>query len=286
VTGVDPAKPSGAALVIERSNLLTRIASSLVLAALAIGAAYLGGLVFIVFWTIAACCVLWEWDTLISPNEKNQVLTLGFAAIGGAGLLLALGRTLSPIALMLLGMLAAATLASRAHRGWCVGGLLYAGALLIAPVLLRRDEVLGFPALVFLFLVVWMTDIVAYFAGRALGGPKLMPSVSPNKTWSGAIGGAIGGVIGGVALASYIGIGNLVAIGILAFVLSIAAQGGDLLESAIKRRFNVKDAGRLIPGHGGVMDRVDGFLIAAIVAAAIGVVRGGLDGPAQGLLSW
>jgi phosphatidate cytidylyltransferase len=286
VTGVDPAKPSGAPLLVERNNLMVRIASSLVLAVLAIGAAYLGGLVFIVFWMIAAFCVLWEWDTLISPNEKNQVLTIGLAAIGGAALLLALGRTLSPIALVLLGMLAAATLAPKAHRGWCVGGLLYAGSLLIASVLLRRDAVLGFPALIFLFLVVWLTDIVAYFTGRALGGPKLMPDVSPNKTWSGAIGGTVGGIVGGTAVAAYFGIGSLVIIGILAFVLSIAAQGGDLLESAIKRRFNVKDAGRLIPGHGGVMDRVDGFLIAAIVAAAIGVVRGGLDSPAQGLLSW
>jgi phosphatidate cytidylyltransferase len=286
VTGVDPAKPSGAALLVERNNLMTRIASSLILAALAIGAAYLGGLVFIVFWMIAAFCVLWEWDTLVSPNEKNQVLTIGFAAIGGAALLLALGRMLSPFALVLLGMLAAATLASKAHRGWCVGGLLYASALLMAPVLLRRDAVLGFSALIFLFLVVWLTDIAAYFVGRALGGPKLMPGVSPNKTWSGATGGTIGGVIGGVAFASYAGIGNLVAIGILAFVISIAAQGGDLLESAIKRRFNVKDAGRLIPGHGGVMDRVDGFLTAAVVAAAIGIARGGFDGAAQGLLSW
>jgi phosphatidate cytidylyltransferase len=286
VTGVDPAKTSGAALLVERSNLMTRIASSLILAALAIGAAYLGGLAFIAFWTVAAFCVLWEWDTLVSPNEKNQVLTIGLAAIGGAGLLLALGRALSPIALILLGMLAAATLASRAHRGWHVGGLLYAGALLIAPVLLRRDSMLGFTALVFLFLTVWLSDIVAYFVGRTLGGPKLMPGVSPNKTWSGAIGGTIGGVIGGVAVASYASIGNLMAIGVLALVLSIAAQAGDLFESAIKRRFNVKDAGRLIPGHGGVMDRVDGFLVAAIVAAAIGVARGGLDSPAQGLLQW
>src|SRR5688572_30653656 len=124
-----PVKPSGAALLVGRSSLVTRIASSLVLAPLAVGAAYVGGITFVVFWMIAAFCVLWEWDTLVCAHEKNQVLTIGLVAIAGAGLLLALGRTLSPIALVVLGMLGAATLASKAHRAWCVAGVLYAGAL-------------------------------------------------------------------------------------------------------------------------------------------------------------
>ena len=285
VVGIDPAKPSGA-LVIGRSNLTTRIASSLVLAPLAIAAAYYGGVVFVVFWLIAAFCVLWEWDTLVCAHEKNQVLTVGLVAIAGTGLLLALGRTTTAVALIVLGALGAATLASKAQRVWCVGGVLYAGALLSAPILLRNDAALGFAALVFLFTVVWLTDIVAFCCGHALGGPKLMPRVSPNKTWSGAIGGALGGIIGGVVIASYAGIDNLVVVAILALLLSIASQAGDLLESAIKRRFDAKDASGLIPGHGGVMDRVDGFLTAAVVAAAIGVSRGGLDAPAQGLLVW
>jgi phosphatidate cytidylyltransferase len=285
VVGIDPAKPSGA-LLIGRSNLASRIASSLVLAPLAIAAAYYGGFVFVVFWLIAAFCVLWEWDTLVCAHEKSQVLTIGLVAIGGAGLLLTLGRTATAIALVVLGTLGAATLAPKAQRAWCVGGVLYAGALLSAPVLLRSDAILGFAALVILFAVVWLTDVVAYVSGRTFGGPKLMPRVSPNKTWSGAIGGAVGGIIGGVAVASYAGIDNLSAVAILALLLSIASQGGDLLESAIKRRFGAKDASGLIPGHGGVMDRVDGFLTAAVVAAAIGVGRGGLDAPAQGLLVW
>ncbi len=285
MTGIDPVKPAGPALL-GRNNLVLRIVSSLVLAPLAIAAAYFGGMVFAAFWLIAASCVLWEWDTLVCANEKNPVLTIGAVALAGSALLLVLGRTVTAIALIVLGMLGAATLASKARRVWCLVGVLYAGALLVAPVLLRRDVTLGFAAIVFLFLVVWLTDTVAYFCGRAFGGPKLMPRVSPKKTWSGAVGGTIGGMIGGVAVAAYAGIQGLVAVAIVATLLSIASQAGDLLESSIKRRFAAKDASALIPGHGGVMDRVDGFVVAAVAAAAIGIFRGGVEAPAQGLLVW
>ena len=283
---MDPAKPTDAATLAGRSNLILRVVSSLVLAPVAIASAYFGGIVFVLLWTAAALCVIWEWDTLVCAHEKNPGLTIGAVAIAGASILLILGRTATVIALVALGMLGAATLSSRALRGWCVAGVLYAGVLLIAPVLLRRDAAFGFQALMFLFLVVWATDVVAYFCGRAFGGPKLMPSVSPKKTWSGAIGGTAGGVLGGVAVAVYFGTPRLAAIALVAVVLSVASQAGDLLESSIKRRFNAKDSGSLIPGHGGVMDRVDGFVIAALIAAMLGVSRGGVESPAQGLLIW
>jgi phosphatidate cytidylyltransferase len=169
---------------------------------------------------------------------------------------------------------------------WCAGGLLYAAAILSAPVLLGSDADHGFAAIVFLFVVVWLTDIVAYFAGRAIGGPKLMPRVSPNKTWSGAIGGTLASVAGGVFVASQFGIGSLVAAALIALVLSIVSQAGDLAESAIKRRFDAKDASQLIPGHGGLMDRLDGFVAAAAAAALIGMAHGGFAAPARGLMIW
>lgn len=283
---MDPAKTTGAAALIERSNLMTRVASSLVLAPLTVAVAYWGGAALAAFWTVVAFCVLWEWDTLVCAHEKKPVLTIGSVAIAGAAALLTLGRVGAALALIVLGALGVAALASRVERLWCVGGVLYAGGMVSALLLLRSDAALGFAALVFLFAVVWLTDIVAYFCGRALGGPKLMPYVSPNKTWSGAIGGAAGGIFGGVAVALYAGIDNAVAMAVLALFLSAAAQAGDLLESAIKRRFDVKDASGLIPGHGGVMDRVDGLVIAVIVAALIGAIRGGLESPAHGLLVW
>jgi phosphatidate cytidylyltransferase len=164
--------------------------------------------------------------------------------------------------------------------------VIYAGAILVAPVLLRHDAALGFAGIMLLFAVVWCTDIAAYFAGRAFGGPKLMPRVSPNKTWSGAFGGAVAAIAGGIGVAHVAGLGNLVAIGLLALVLSIVSQAGDLFESALKRRFDVKDASNLLPGHGGLMDRLDGFVTASAAATLIGVVRGGLETPARGLLVW
>jgi phosphatidate cytidylyltransferase len=133
---------------------------------------------------------------------------------------------------------------------------------------------------------VWLTDIAAYFVGRSVGGPKLMPSVSPNKTWSGAIGGALTGVAGGLLVAWLFSAGNFAALAAVALVLSIASQIGDLLESAFKRRFSAKDASSLIPGHGGLMDRLDGFLTAAVVAALIGLVQGGFGAPGRGLMVW
>ena len=113
-----------------------------------------------------------------------------------------------------------------------------------------------------------------------------MPIVSPNKTWSGALGGLAGGVAAGTLVAYASGVTRPGVAGILALVLSIVAQCGDLFESAVKRRFGAKDAGGLIPGHGGVMDRLDGLLVAALAAVLIGIVHQGMAAPARGLLAW
>lgn len=172
------------------------------------------------------------------------------------------------------------------NRGlWLAAGVLYAAVTLLAPLTLRADAGYGFLAIVFLFAIVWMTDIMGYMVGRAVGGRKLWPAISPNKTWSGAIGGVAGALVAGLGVATW-GALPLVPIAILAMILSMVAQGGDLLESAIKRKFGAKDTSDLIPGHGGVMDRLDGFIAAALVAAVIGVLRGGPDAAARGLLVW
>jgi phosphatidate cytidylyltransferase len=169
---------------------------------------------------------------------------------------------------------------------WTGGGVIYAGVVFISPALLRLDAKLGLQAFLFLAGIVWLTDICAYSVGRTIGGALLWPHLSPNKTWTGAIGGLIGGIAGGVLVAYASEVGRLVAVGVVALVLSISAQAGDLLESAIKRRFGAKDTSRLIPGHGGLMDRLDGFLIAALVALLIGIIHRGTDAPAVGLLVW
>jgi phosphatidate cytidylyltransferase len=131
--------------------------------------------------------------------------------------------------------------------------------------------------------VVWATDICAYFVGRAVGGPKLAPSISPGKTQSGALGGTVGGVVAGLLLATGAGAGNLATLGLVALVLSVISQAGDLFESWVKRQHGAKDSSTLIPGHGGVMDRVDGLVAAALALYVIGWICASADHPAQGL---
>jgi phosphatidate cytidylyltransferase len=244
----DSAEPAAPKAWSGRSNLALRVVSSLVLAPLAIIVVWLGGWPFVAFWTLAACIVLWEWTTLVK----------GGPGVGAPG----------------------------SFVGWMVLGLAYALALLIAPVLLRADAKLGFTAIIFLFAVVWAGDIAAYFVGRAVGGPKLWAAVSPKKTWSGAIGGAMAAMAAGLVVAAFAGLTSLGVVALLALFLSSVAQLGDLFESAIKRRFGAKDSSGLLPGHGGLMDRLDGFLTAALAAAMVGLFRGGLSAPAQGLLVW
>lgn len=241
----DPVAPRTAGF----SNLILRVISSAVLAPIAILVAWIGGVPFVVFWTVAASIVLWEWSALVK-NASHVDKSLGWFA------------------------------------GWMIAGLVYAGVLLLSPIVLRGDPALGFVAMLFVFAIVWVTDIAAYFVGRAVGGPKLWPAVSPNKTWSGAVAGTLGGIAAGLLVVKLAGLVVAPMLVIVALALSVAAQLGDLLESAIKRRFGAKDAGQLIPGHGGLMDRLDGFLTAAAAAVMVGLLRGGLEGPARGLLVW
>lgn len=169
---------------------------------------------------------------------------------------------------------------------WGLAGIVYAVSLFFSVVALRGDPDYGLPAIFFLFAVVWATDVFAFFAGRAIGGPKLAPRVSPKKTWSGMIGGVLGGVLAGLVLLMLFSLPVKPVHAALAAALSLASVAGDLFESAFKRKFNVKDSGHLIPGHGGFMDRLDGFLFAAAAAALIGIGRAGVGDAAAGLLAW
>ena len=137
----------------------------------------------------------------------------------------------------------------------------------------------------FVLLIVWVTDSGGYFAGRGIGGPKLWPRVSPKKTWAGAVGGFAASLAVAAALPCSIwaGSGRYCCFPAL---LSVVSQLGDLFESAVKRRFGVKDSSHIIPGHGGLMDRLDGFVAAVVVAALFGFLRGGADGVGRGLMVW
>jgi phosphatidate cytidylyltransferase len=278
----------------DRQNFLRRTASALVLAPLALVVAFVGGWIFAAACLLTAGLVLSEWSTLITRAGGWRILAPGLPALCAAAVLAqdnAPGMAIAAAALGALGAAVAIAVVPRGERPptaalWAAAGVVYASTVLICPILLRSDPRLGFAALSVLFATVWSTDIFAYLIGRGFGGPLLWPAVSPKKTWSGAAGGLAGGVVAG-ALVAYASAGtHPVAAGVLALILSVAAQGGDLLESSVKRRFGAKDTGALIPGHGGVMDRVDGFLVAALVAVVIGALRFGAAASARGLLLW
>lgn len=268
------------------SELALRVLSALALVPLAIGAAYVGGWAFALFWTIAALGVLWEWMSLVAAAERSSVLATAAVSIALAVSLVVVGYPIAAVIVLLLAMLAVAALAHAERRTWVALGMPYAGLLGAMPTVLRCEEQNGFLAILFVFAVVWTTDIVAYFVGRAVGGPKLMPQVSPKKTWSGALGGVAGAVLVAIVFARAAGLPGVVAVALLAILLSVIAQAGDLFESFLKRKFGAKDSGHLIPGHGGLMDRLDGFVTAVTVAALIGLVRGGFEAPGRGLLMW
>jgi phosphatidate cytidylyltransferase len=229
--------------------------------------------------------VWWEWIGLIEPSGRNVLLATGICALVLQGIMFESGNPSIALMIVALGVLAGIVTAGK--RALAVaGGLLYASVLLMATIIVRSGDAYGFAAILLLFAIVWGTDIGGFFAGRAFGGPKLAPAISPKKTWSGAIGGTIIGIAAAIGVALMFSLPNPVMIGIVALILSIASQGGDLFESWLKRHFDVKDSSSLIPGHGGVMDRLDGFIFAVTVAALIGVSRGGFDNPAAGLLVW
>jgi phosphatidate cytidylyltransferase len=272
--------------LLRGNELALRVWSALLLVPLAIGTAYLGGWPFAVFWGAAAIGILWEWSSMVARNEQVSVLLAGGASLALAVILVATGHVLPALIVVAMGALGAASLTLADRRMWVAGAIPYAGALAIAPIVLRSDGEQGFLTILFLFAIVWTTDIAAYFVGRAVGGPKLVPQVSPNKTWAGAIGGLLASVVAAIVVANMAALTSFFALALLAILLSALAQAGDLFESFLKRRFNAKDSSHLIPGHGGLMDRLDGFVTASVVAAIIGLARGGFEAPGRGLLVW
>jgi phosphatidate cytidylyltransferase len=265
-------------------NLVVRVIAALVLAPVAIALAYLGGIAWIVLVTLAAIGLYVEWLMITDLSRELRVTTSGIAALLLAGLCLMAGRVDASLVVLAIGAVAL-SLISGERRGWAAAGFLYAAAAEIASVLVRLDAAKGFAALMFVLLVVWVTDIGGYFAGRGIGGPKLWVRVSPKKTWAGAIGGFVASLLVAAGFAA-LDIGRTGPLLALGAVLSVVSQLGDLFESAVKRRFGVKDSSHIIPGHGGVLDRLDGFVAAVIVAAIFGFLRGGPDGVGRGLMVW
>jgi len=268
-------------------DLWLRAASALVLVAAAVVSLILGGTVFALFWLIAALAVHWEWQRLIGAPLPWLRLFGGGLALAAAAALVQMRQP--ELAFLLLPLAAAfcAWSAGRGFRLWAAAGVFYAGGLLLSTIVLRRAPFFGSCAIGWLFAVVWGTDVCAYFGGRLIGGAKLAPAISPGKTWSGFwVGVVCGAGCGAVAAHFWPDVdAPLAPLFLLGLAAGALAQGGDLFESWIKRRFHVKDSSGLIPGHGGAMDRLDGFIAAAIFAALFGLSRG-LPSAAAGLFFW
>jgi phosphatidate cytidylyltransferase len=265
-------------------NLLMRVIVAAVLAPLAIGIAYVGGVFWIALVTLAVIGLYVEWLMVIGLARDMRVVACGVVALAIAGICLAMGRIEIALVILGIGLLATALIAPE-RRNWVAAGFLYAAAAQTASILVRFDAAKGFVALMFVLLVVWVTDSGGYFAGRGIGGPKLWPRVSPKKTWAGAIGGFAAGLIVAACFAA-LDLGRTGPLLLLGGMLSIVSQLGDLFESAVKRRFGVKDSSHVIPGHGGLLDRLDGFVAAIVVAAIFGLLRDGADGVGRGLMIW
>ena len=268
---------------VNLSDLAPRIASAVVMAALALGTAWFGDRVYIIFWLAVSAAIFWEWTQIVAPDARLK-LAIGAVALAAIAPAIAGGAILYAVLILAVAMGLIAGLQST-RRLWHTLGLFYAASLLMAAIMLRFSFPLGLPAIFWLFAVVWGTDVMAYFGGRFIGGPKLWPRVSPSKTWSGFLTGIFSGALLGLLIGAQVDM-PVWPIFVLGLVTGAVAQGGDLLESSFKRHFGVKDASNLIPGHGGFMDRLDGFLAAAVFACIFGAFRAGIFDPANGLLAW
>ena len=263
----------------------TRLASGVVLAAVAIGLTWAGVTGFGLLVLAVTLIVAWEWGLIVRQGGIDTIFVLNALVVVAAVALTVAGLP----ALGLLAVLAGAILAGLLGFGrlghMAALGVLYAGLPAVALIWIRSAGAYGFAAALFILLCVWASDTGAYLAGRLIGGPKLMPRVSPNKTWAGLA----GAVSASVATAAAFGVavpalpfGRLLLGGL---ALALVSQAGDLMESALKRWYGVKDASHLIPGHGGFMDRVDGLILAAVAA---GLLAAWIDiqEPARALLTW
>ena len=269
-------------------DLWPRVAAAVVMGLAALAVAWIGGIVFVAFWWIVSVVVLWEWQRIVDSGRLLERVAVGAALIAVAALLAMHNYAVFAMLAVVAATAAVGFVAPPEKRVWAGAGALYAGALVVSLALLRASPAYGFAAILWLFAIVWGADVAAYFVGRRLGGPKLWPSVSPGKTWSGAIAGALVGAALGLALGlvlvpGEIRIGPVFALGLAAAVVS---EFGDLFESGVKRHFGVKDSSRLIPGHGGLMDRVDSFTAAAIFVAVAAAANSRGSFITSGLFQW
>lgn len=254
------------------SSLTLRILSGLVMLPVAAAAIWIGGWIFAILVGIAAGLMYWEWQGLcgrkgVQANIGAVICALGPLVVPLTGPEPVIGAGLA---------IGIVTIIFRSceHQFFLAGGFIYIFFASAGIVWLRGLDPAGMETILWLVTVVVLTDTCAYFTGRSLGGPKLAPTISPKKTWSGLVGGMLGAVIGAGIFATIIE-GNIPAIAVMGGLFAVVAQIGDLAISKAKRAFDVKDSSNLIPGHGGVLDRFDGILSASMTMVILTLAAGG-----------
>ena len=275
-------QPAGATLISRELQL--RIASGVIVGAIAFAVLYWGSGPFAILLGAIAAAMSWEWGRIVRGGDADIITALHIGTAVVAAGLAAFGMAGLAIAVVAIGAITASALAVGQPNAALTGaGVLYTGLPVIALEWLRSDDSFGLLAVLFVLIVVVVTDTAAYAAGRTLGGPKLWPAVSPNKTWAGLVGGVSAAAVAGVLFPYITGSGAPAWLAALGLLLGLVAQAGDLAESALKRHFGRKDASDLIPGHGGFMDRMDGIVTASVAAALIALAVEAYQ-PARALL--
>jgi len=256
------------------SHALTmRVLSALVLAVPVLASVYFGAPAFELMVSAAALAMAWEWYQMCARDAPG----VSAAAVGATLLaaVTAMGLAQSALSLAVLGIGSVSVFFISRRHLWLSAGVLYVGLPCVAIVWLRNEPTTGRETIFWLLGLVWASDIGAYAFGRLIGGPKLAPSVSPNKTWAGLYGAIVCAGVVGAATAAILELEAFWRLALISSMLGAVAQAGDLLESWVKRMFGVKDAGSLIPGHGGFLDRADALIAAVVITALITAVGEG-----------
>lgn len=284
-----PSEQEGAGAKRPPTELSMRVYSALILISIALFLTLRGVESFAVLITLFISAMAWEWGRLVRGQGLDAAFGVQIVATAAAAFATVRGCPVCALLAVFAGTVAVFFIrtaqAEHPQAWWSAAGVFYAGLPAVALIWIRGDPAYGLLAILYLFIVVWTTDSAAYLFGRWLGGAKLAPRISPKKTWSGLIGGAGSAALAGLVFA-FIALGQFSpALALLAFVLALISQLGDLSESAVKRVFGMKDTSSLIPGHGGVLDRIDGLLFAAFAA---GLLAWSLDSgnPGRALLLW
>lgn len=263
-------------------ELWARLGSALVLASIAIAATLAGDWAFAAMIGAGTMVLAWEWGRMVRAETASLTMIVHGATLIAAVLLTVVGAFAAAFGALAVGAVAVAALR---REVWSPLGVFYFGLPAMALVFVRSDAALGAAAILYLFVVVWGADTAAYFCGRLIGGPRLAPRISPKKTWAGFIGGSLAPGLLGLAAAAWLGATSPTMLAASSIGLAIVSQLGDLAESAAKRAFGAKDASQLIPGHGGLLDRVDGFLFAGLAAAGLALARDAAH-PGHAILIW